>query len=208
MCGSDELIHDARQITLEEMIMTNETPMYLVPGRLTDEQRDKIVSIIVDCSDPKTDLIGSELQAFRDMADRVVAAILSGYGPIQPCADVETVGFVPDKSNLFVDKRLPMTNIYRSAGDPWPVPLVRRTDMEAQVARVAAEKDAEIDDIKALLRPVLTKLDYAAHELEQTEDAQSVHQLAHICLSLLSDEESIRQSALAELTALNEGAAG
>ncbi|WP_019092186.1 hypothetical protein [Komagataeibacter europaeus] len=195
MCGSDELIHDTRQITLEEMIMTNETPMYLVPGRLTDDQAKR-------ATEGATRALALGREAC--IADYIIHAIGT---PIQPCADVDTVGYGREAS--FSDLKgdgCHGVSIHKE----WDggIPLVRRTDMDAQVARVAAEKDAEIDDIKAFLRPVLTNLDYAAHELEQTEAAQSVHQLAHICLSLLSDEESIRQSALAELTALNEGAAG
>lgn len=141
MCGSEELIHDARQVDLEEMIMTNETPMYLVPGRLTDEQ-DTVI---------RRNMIGGPI---LDPADIFALLVRTIGTPIQPCAGVE----------------------------------------------IAA--------IKALLRPLLTRLDYAAHELEQTEHAQSVHQMAHICLSLLSDEAAIRESAFRELAALNEGAAG
>ncbi|WP_010508365.1 hypothetical protein [Komagataeibacter europaeus] len=212
MCGSEELIHDARQFDLEEIIMTNETPMYLVPGRLTDGQRDKIISIIVDCSDPETDLSGSELQAFRDMTDRVVAAVLSGYGPIQPCADVETVGYVPDKANLFADKRLGITNIYRSAGEPWLIPLVRRTDMAAQVARVAAEKDAEIARISDALKKMTAIAVGRASEqtveamiLEHTERLRSVIANAAVDLVEGVDTTSVCRNLRA---ALNEGAAG
>ncbi|WP_258367772.1 hypothetical protein [Komagataeibacter oboediens] len=129
----------------------NETPMYLVPGRLTDEQETNM----------RSELLGGPILDAADMFVRMMGIVGT---PIQPCADVETVGFVPDKSNLFVDKRLPMTNIYRSAGDPWPVPLVRRTDMEAQVARVAAKKDAEIERLRRALSRVGDALAYEINE--------------------------------------------
>lgn len=137
MCGSEELIHDARQVDLEEMIMTNETPMYLVPGRLTDKQK-------------------LALQKHVDAYDFDKALEAIGT-PIQPCADVETVGWqvirTGDGFPLEVFRSSEMAEwVGKAIKKPVDaVPLVRRTDMEAQVARVAAEKDAEIARLREAL---------------------------------------------------------
>ncbi|GBQ44992.1 hypothetical protein [Komagataeibacter europaeus] len=135
MCSSEELIHDARQVDLEEMIMTNETPMYLVPGRLTDEQRQSFVEAM-DCG---------------ETAEDAIAAIGT---PIQPCADVETVGYA-NGALLGAGHAYRMISPVACSTERttrhFDTPLVRRTDMEAQIARVAAEKDVEIARLRAAL---------------------------------------------------------
>ena len=75
---------------------------------------------------------------------KMQAVILAIGIPVQPCADVETVASVRDC-----------------------VPLVRRTDMEAQVARVVAEKDAEIDRLRASDDADLTQVIRERDECEQ-----------------------------------------
>ena len=133
MCGSEELIHDARQVDLEEMIMTNETPLYLVPGRLTDEQ-DTVI---------RRNMIGGPI---LDPADMFAFLVRTIGTPIQPCADVETVAILKGSTAGYSSVTGPLGHM--------PIPeyqLVRRTDMEAQVARVAAEKDAEIARLKDML---------------------------------------------------------
>ncbi|MBV1831322.1 hypothetical protein HNW77_11805 [Komagataeibacter sp. AV436] len=101
---------------------------YAVPAQLTYAQREAFYHAL-DCVMP------------LEEAFAIVGT------PIQPYSNVETVGYVPDKANLFADKRLGVTNIYRSAGDPWSVPLVRRTDMEAQIAAL----NNRIEQLKSCL---------------------------------------------------------
>ncbi|WEQ51172.1 hypothetical protein LV478_11590 [Komagataeibacter oboediens] len=172
MCSSEELIHDARQITLEEMIMTNETPMYLVPGRLTNEQHDIFHDAI--------------REAGHD------AAIATIGTPIQPCADVETVGYEDESDDTG--------------------PLVRRTDMEAQVARVAAEKDAEIARVSDALKKMTAIATSRASEetvetmvRERTENLRGAIANAAVDLVEGVDSTSVCRNLRA---ALNEGAAG
>nr|WP_217421131.1 hypothetical protein [Novacetimonas pomaceti]MBV1833045.1 hypothetical protein [Novacetimonas pomaceti] len=68
--------------------------------------------------------------------------LISEHGtPIPPCADVETV------QNTFEQGWAPHSAVRA-------IPLVRRTDMEAQVARVAAEKNAVIARLRAALTAI------------------------------------------------------
>ncbi|WP_182356524.1 hypothetical protein [Komagataeibacter europaeus] len=158
MCSSEGLIHDARQITLEEMIMTNETPMYLVKLPITEKQ--------------EADLL------LHDIApDDVLEAITNIGTPIQPCADVETVGWV--NPTLLIEILGGVLSEMALSGCETPIrtiPLVRRTDMEAQVARVAAEKDAEI----ARLRKELQRI---ADNAPAPSYAQHFHNIARAALN-------------------------
>lgn len=158
MCSSDELIHDERQVDLEEAIKMNETPMYLVPGRLTDAQMEKFLA---------------KWNIYAPDAHRFYSTFLNvANTPIQPCADVETVGWVDPDILAIVrkDKGLSGMTLANMKATSRTIPLVRRADMEAQVtisyekgwvagkrdacnqsARVEAEKDAEIERLKGLL---------------------------------------------------------
>lgn len=124
--------------------MTNEIPMYLVPGRLTNNQATEI----------RREMIDGPILEPADMFVRLAGTIGT---PIQPCVDVETVGWqairTEDGFPLEVFRSSEMTEwVSKAIKKPVDaVPLVRRTDMEAQVARVAAEKDAEIDRLKSAL---------------------------------------------------------
>ncbi|WP_395370726.1 hypothetical protein [Komagataeibacter diospyri] len=178
MCSSEELIHDARQVDLEEAIkMTNEQ-YYLIRLPLTDGQETNI----------RREFLEGPILDPAHMFAHLMGIVGT---PIQPCADVETVGFVPDKSNLFVDKRLPMTNIYRSAGDPWPAPLVRRTDMEAQVARVKASSHLNAEKILTCIM----------QDVQELPDRTSPDDQPDLLLVTVDELEGIIRAAL------NEGAA-
>lgn len=114
------------------MIMNNEEQFVMVPVRLSSEQASLVGPIVA-----------------HDWG-----IIIQHAGtPIQPCADVETVGWGRETS--FVDLKVPGCHAV-SIHKEWEggVPLVRRADMEAQVAKVVAEKDAEI----ARLRGILTEI--------------------------------------------------
>ncbi|GCE85120.1 hypothetical protein [Komagataeibacter diospyri] len=135
MCSSEnELIHDARQVHLEELIMKNEEQFVMVRLPLSDEQHDTFYRL-----------------TRRDSAE---AALIAISAPIPPCADVETVGWGRETS--FVDIKAPGCHAV-SIHKEWDggIPLVRRTDMEAQVAKVAAEKDAEIARLSAVLLEIV-----------------------------------------------------
>ncbi|WP_232276077.1 hypothetical protein [Komagataeibacter oboediens] len=134
----------------------NETPMYLVPGRLTDEQRrDFFVNMSWDVDGPE----GAE-----DMIDAIGTLI-------HPIKDVENAGYRYDyKRDLghFGEERWftlcsvtlpPDSEMYKNITS-----LVRRTDMEAQVARVAAKKDAEIARLRRALSRVGDALAYEINE--------------------------------------------
>ncbi|QOF94264.1 hypothetical protein IFJ82_09900 [Novacetimonas hansenii] len=179
--SENELIHDARQVDLDEVIMQNEEQFVMVRLPLSAAQRETVVAEMMFAGTP--------------VADAFEKAILAIGTPIPPREDVKTVGWGRETS--FVDIKAPGCHAV-SIHKEWEggIPLVRRTDMEAQVAY-----------LKMILWPILHKLDHVAHKLEQTEDAKSIHQLAHICLSLLSNEEAVRESALDEWEAHKEGSA-
>ncbi|GAN86392.1 hypothetical protein [Komagataeibacter intermedius] len=128
MCSSEnELIHDVRQVHLEELIMKNEEQFVMVPVRLSAEQ---------------SSLVGP-------MVAHDWGIIIQHAGtPIPPCADVETVGYVhgdyPKQGHRAVMCPPSMRDPISGRIEHFDTALVRRTDMEAQVAKVAAEKDAEI----------------------------------------------------------------
>lgn len=144
MSDFNDLIHDARQVDLEEMIMTNETPMYLVPGKVTPEMERRAADVVFD-------KYGREI-LWTDFHAYMMAIVT----PIQPCADVETVGWVDPDILAIVrkDKGLRGMTLANKKATSRTIPLVRRTDMEAQVARVAAEKDAEIARLRKALREI------------------------------------------------------
>lgn len=174
MSDFNDLIHDARQVDLEEMIMTNETPMYLVPGRLTDEQ-DTVI---------RRNMIGGPI---LDPADMFALLVRTIGTPIQPCADVETVGYGRETS--FTDLKKDGCHGV-SIHKEWNggVPLVRRTDMDTQVA----VRDAEI----ARLREALDRVERIGCVVERKGATTGSHWI----------QFSI---ALANVrAALNEGAAG
>lgn len=108
------------------------TGRVMLPASLSKEQ----ISRVACAMSPAGESVWSDTEKalYMQLARRAVEAVISLGSPIPAYVDVKTVGYVPDKTDLFTDKRLGMTNIYRSAGDPWPVPLVRRTDMETQIA--------------------------------------------------------------------------
>ncbi|MCW4589721.1 hypothetical protein NO263_03905 [Gluconacetobacter entanii] len=117
--------------------MANEVKMYLVPDQATPEQEHRAETVVIDRYGHQ--ITWPEFHAY-------MTAIAT---PIQPCADVETITHEM-KTCIEVDE---MTGM--SYPVDYPInELVRRTDMEAQVARVAAEKDAEI----ARLRDGLTRI--------------------------------------------------
>ncbi|GCE83025.1 hypothetical protein [Komagataeibacter diospyri] len=99
-----------------------EAPMYLVPGRLTYTQRDRFYHA-VNCAQP---------------LEKAIATIGT---VIQPCADIETVCYgAADDMPLEIhgrDPRLPVySDVCSKSGEEYILPLVRRTDMEVQVAKV------------------------------------------------------------------------
>lgn len=135
MCSSEnELIHDVRQVHLEELIMKNEEQFVMVPVRLSAEQ---------------SSLVGP-------MVAHDWGIIIQHAGtPIPPCADVETVGYVhgdyPKQGHRAVMCPPSMRDPISGRIEHFDTALVRRTDMEAQVARVAAEKDAVTGRLKEVL---------------------------------------------------------
>ncbi|KAB8122428.1 hypothetical protein D3W54_14650 [Komagataeibacter medellinensis] len=152
MCSSEnELISDARQVDLEEMIMQNEEQLVIVRLPLSDIQA-RVIRMALSSS-MKSD------QAFIRMVREVGT-------PIPPCADVETVGYVnPDdiqKSALSLG--FAIIEIQEMPNHVYSEVLIRRTDMEAQVAKVAAEKDAEIARLRGALSQVADALAYEINE--------------------------------------------
>ncbi|MEZ7136869.1 hypothetical protein [Komagataeibacter sp. SM21] len=147
MCSSEhELIHDVRQVHLEELIMKNEEQFVMVPVRLSEEELSLVGAIVA-----------------HDWG-----IIIQHVGtPIPPCADVETVDlseYMPEYHDQGMGCGLEdrgITDRYEAMGYGWDQALervcselpemVRYTDMEAQVAKVAAEKDAEIARLKEIL---------------------------------------------------------
>ncbi|BAK83941.1 hypothetical protein GLX_15290 [Komagataeibacter medellinensis NBRC 3288] len=114
--------------------MPDETPMYLVPGEVSDEQASEVATVIALNTSKK---IG-------------VHQALEAIGtPIQPCTDVETVGVYYEvnlgyygapsvwkpRVSATSSKHLPCRDI---------TPLVRRIDMAAQVT----VRDMEIARLK------------------------------------------------------------
>ncbi|WP_232276060.1 hypothetical protein [Komagataeibacter oboediens] len=146
----------------------NETPMYLVPGRLTDEQAAKAKKAAT-----RAIALGRE----NSIADFIIRTIGT---PIQPCADVETVELsehMPEYHYQGMGCGLEdrgITERYDAMEYGWDQAIkrvcselpemVRRTDMEAQVARVAAEKDAEIEHLRRALSRVGDALAYEINE--------------------------------------------
>jgi len=116
MCSSEnELIHDVRQVHLEELIMKNEEQFVMVRFPMTDRQKDDLL--------------------LHDIApDDVLEAVTNIGTPILPCEDVEP--------------------FYALIGGG-STAYVRRTDMEAQVAKVAAEKDVEIARLSDALKGMI-----------------------------------------------------
>lgn len=115
-------------------------PMYLVPGKVTPEAEHRAANVVFD-------MYGREI--LWPVFHAYMTAIAS---PVQPCADVETVGYVHG-DYLKQGHRAVMCPA--SMRDPisgriahFDTALVRRTDMEAQVAKIAAEMDAEIARLK------------------------------------------------------------
>ena len=112
----------------------NETPMYLVPGKVTPAMERRAADVVFDMYG--REILWTDFHAY-------MTAIAT---PIQPCADVETVAILKGSTAGYSSVTGPLGHM--------PIPeyqLVRRTDMEAQVARVAAEKDAEIARLKDML---------------------------------------------------------
>ncbi|MFW6681706.1 hypothetical protein [Komagataeibacter intermedius] len=134
MCSSEnELIHDVRQVHLEEMIMKNEEQFVMVPVRLSSEQASLVGPIVA-----------------HDWG----IIIQHASAPIPPCADVESIAWMAKASKETpTSLREVVGNIPYNRGNYDD--LVFRTDMEAQVARVAAEKDAEIARLSAVLLEIV-----------------------------------------------------
>ncbi|MCE2579537.1 hypothetical protein LDL36_13760 [Komagataeibacter sp. FNDCR1] len=161
--------------------MTNEQ-YYLVPGRLPE-------------SHPTT--------AFVDEAyDFLVKRIGT---PIPPCADVETVCWItPGRIAFLRDQRINPKAAYASAGatpistEPYDVPLVRRTDMEAQ---------AEVSE--ALIRDL--KSEIAGYRKALNDISENITCGCMPCMGNCWDKDSLRDeiSERAEIarTALKEGSA-
>lgn len=201
MCSSEnELIHDVRQVHLEELIMNNEEQFVMVRFPLTDEQVDAF------CDSAET-----EMEVSDDNRKAVDAAIRTISTPIPPCEDVETVDlseYMPEYHDQGMGCGLEdrgITDRYEAMGYGWDQALervcselpemVRRTDMEAQVARVAAEKDAEI----VRLRDALFGIDVYAGDTLSGPAVGPIHEKW-----LKVGVQEIRHRARA---ALNEGAA-
>ncbi|MGS0648845.1 hypothetical protein ACU81Q_14605 [Komagataeibacter melomenusus] len=112
-----------------------ETELYVVPGRLTDEEETNM----------RSKLLGGPILGPADMFARMVGIVGT---PIQPCADVETVGWVDPDILAIVrkNKGLSGMTLANMQATSRTVPLVRRTDMEAQVA----VRDMEIDRLRTL----------------------------------------------------------
>ncbi|QHC34125.1 hypothetical protein [Komagataeibacter xylinus] len=188
MCSSEnELIPDVRQVDLEDMIMKNEEQFVMVRLPLTDEQR-----MVAYGAPYKPGRKGSAMEA----------SILAIGTPIPPCADVETVDlseYMPEYHDQGMGCGLEdrgITDRYEAMGYGWDQALervcselpemVHRTDMEAQVARVAAEKDA-----------VIKELIYVLGEVQNLSDGS------------FEPKDTARRKIYELVTAaLNEGAAG
>lgn len=144
-----------------------ETPMYLVPGRLTDEQKLALQKH-VDAYD----------------FDKVLEVIGT---PIQPCGDVKTVcrehvtgtdEIRPGVSSL----------VFRQGAE-----LVRRTDMEAQVAAckadiVLASYDYHTADIGSPDGPPCARFDLMFDEGDSIEVHQRVLRYLGIESRVVEDE--------------------
>jgi len=148
MSSSDELIHDARQVDLDEVIMKNEEQFVMVRLPLSDIQT-RVIRMALSSS-MKSD------QAFIRMVREVGT-------PIPPCADVETFLRAIMSGKGIVTVLEPGIK-HEPPAVFEDVPLVRRTDMEAQVARVVAEKDAEIVRLRGALSQVADALAYEINE--------------------------------------------
>ncbi|MEG3350386.1 hypothetical protein [Novacetimonas sp. GS1] len=122
--------------------MTMDVTHFVVPGELTYEQREAFYHAL-DCVTPLE-------QAFAIVGT-----------PVQPCADVETVGYAygkylsADHSYKMID---PVSRVAPQTEGHFDTPLVRRTDMEAQVA----VRDAEIARLRRALTKLLPKASNAA----------------------------------------------
>ncbi|GBQ52173.1 hypothetical protein ACM0P6_03020 [Komagataeibacter sucrofermentans] len=123
--------------------MKTETPMYLVPGKVTPEVEHRAANVVFD-------MYGREI--LWPVFHAYMTAIAS---PIQPCADVETVcvsspTLYDNLEDFDLAQVFPVS--LRSANGT-DIELVRRADMEAQVAKVTAEKDAQIRHLETFTLP-------------------------------------------------------
>ena len=145
MCSSEnELIHDVRQVHLEELIMKNEEQFVMIRLPLTDEHVTAI----------RREHIGGPILDPADMFERQAKIVGT---PIPPCADVETVVFRITPHSMPEDPsylRAPPSPSDCSEHELYVDALIRRTDMEAQVAKVVAEKDAEIGRLRGILTEI------------------------------------------------------
>ncbi len=166
--------------------MKNEEQFVVVRFPLSDEQVDKF------CDGAEREMVVS-----RDDRKVAEAGIRNVAAPIPPCADVETVGWARDY--VFAALKNPgccAVSIHNEFEGG--VPLVRRTDMEAQVAlayekgwaagkrdacnqqaRVAAEKDADIKRLKMALSDIWCTL------LQATESEAPTDNLVSSALKVL-----------------------
>lgn len=113
-----------------------ETTMYLVPGEVSDEQASEAATIIALNTSKK---IG------------VHQAVCMIGTPIQPCEDVKIAAVIRAPSSVTPTVTRAIRRSLFPAGVD--VELVRRTDMEAQVAKVIAEKDAQIRHLETVTLP-------------------------------------------------------
>ncbi|AZV39950.1 hypothetical protein [Komagataeibacter xylinus] len=105
-----------------------ETELYVVPGRLTDEEETNM----------RSKLLGGPILGPADMFSRMVGIVGT---PIQPCADVETVCVALPEFEVKIDA-VGATLVYQphiKSPNGHDVELVRRDDMEARVAHLVAE---------------------------------------------------------------------
>lgn len=192
MCSSEELIHDARQVDLEDVIMTNETPMYLVPGKLTDAQARAFAH-------------AHACHMGEAAALRAIAAIGT---PIQQCADVETVASAYEKG-WAAGKRDACNQQSRVVAEK-----------DAEIAQLNAEAQSEIERIKreAFNRGYLIACCNISHLHNEEGIAADVLTEGDLTESDLSDLTEYDAKALSKIrsernfdpirAALNEGEAG
>ncbi|QHC35389.1 hypothetical protein [Komagataeibacter xylinus] len=109
--------------------MKTETPMYLVPGKVTPEVEHRAANVVFD-------MYGREI--LWPVFHAYMTAIAS---PVQPCADIETVcvSLPTLYDNLKDFDRAQVFPVSLRSANGMDIELVRRADMEAHVAHLSVE---------------------------------------------------------------------
>ncbi len=147
-----------------------EAPMYLVPVQLTIDQ-EVTLGVKGICSTKMREAI------------RIIGT------PILPCADVETVGWVdPELLALLIRGGTCGMTLAGCKTPSRPIALVRRTDMEAQVARAKAESHL---DAKATAHRII-------RDVAELPDRTSSKDEPDLLLVTVNELEGIIHAALSE----------